>query len=360
MASARGESHLSSQLYERACDWTSRSRRGDRGRRRGAGARDGGGGRGRHAGGPGARARSRVTRRRRSPQSWPTAGTNGGQRALLEAGGHAAAAARLWERAGRGDARGRPPRACGAIRRAQRACSRRRCEGIPRPGASRRRLGALLARFGKDAAAVRVLQRVPEGAPERREALVHLVPALERLGLDRAAADASAELAARGGAPSRGGLRLRRPNSTRASSVATTSCARWPRLRARASSSASTSSGGERVAVKVFAAWDTHGAGRDALARFEREVRTMRALDHPSIVPYRDYVAEGPAIVLAWMAGGTLERMLATTGALAPARAVEIVDGRARRTRRGAPPRDPSPRREARRTCSSTRRAAPA
>ena len=84
---------------------------------------------------------------------------------------------------------------------------------------------------------------------------------------------------------------------------------------------------GERVAVKVFAAWDTHGSGRDALAHFEREVRTMRALDHPSVVPLRDYVPEGPAIVLAWMPGGTLERMLAATGALAPARAVEIASG---------------------------------
>ena len=84
---------------------------------------------------------------------------------------------------------------------------------------------------------------------------------------------------------------------------------------------------GERVAVKVFAAWDTQGAGRDALARFEREVRTMRVLDHPSIVPLRDYVPEGPAIVLAWMPGGTLERMLAATGVLAPARAVEIASG---------------------------------
>jgi serine/threonine protein kinase len=81
---------------------------------------------------------------------------------------------------------------------------------------------------------------------------------------------------------------------------------------------------GDRVAVKVFASWNAQGTGRDALARFEREVRAMRALDHPGVVPLRDFVPEGPAIVLAWMAGGTLERMLATTGALAPARAVEI------------------------------------
>ena len=55
-----------------------------------------------------------------------------------------------------------------------------------------------------------------------------------------------------------------------------------------------------------------------------REVRAMRALDHPGVVPLRSFVPEGPAIVLAWMAGGTLERLLATTSPLAPARAVEI------------------------------------
>jgi hypothetical protein len=80
---------------------------------------------------------------------------------------------------------------------------------------------------------------------------------------------------------------------------------------------------GEHVAVKIFAAHDVRGAGRDALARFEREVRVLAALDHPNVVPLRDYVPEGPAIVLAWMAGGTLESRLAA-GAIAPARAVEI------------------------------------
>jgi serine/threonine-protein kinase len=81
---------------------------------------------------------------------------------------------------------------------------------------------------------------------------------------------------------------------------------------------------GERVAVKLFAGWDARGSGRDALARFAREAHAMRALDHPNVVPLRDVIAEGPAIVLAWMPGGTLERLLSTTGALAPARAVEI------------------------------------
>jgi serine/threonine-protein kinase len=77
------------------------------------------------------------------------------------------------------------------------------------------------------------------------------------------------------------------------------------------------------VAIKILAAYDARGAGRDALARFEREVRVLGALEHPNVVPLRDYLPEGPALVLAWMSGGTLETRL-STGALAPARAVEI------------------------------------
>jgi len=168
---------------------------------------------------------------------------------------------------------------------------------------------------------------VPPERPERREALVHLVAALERLGLARAAADARDELDAFGGAiPPRDEPETEVPVHQRI-------FGRYEVVREAASSPSARVLEctdivrGERVAVKVFAAWDTHGSGRDALARFEREVRTMRVLDHPSIVPLRDYVPEGPAIVLAWMPGGTLERMLATTGALAPARAVEIASG---------------------------------
>jgi serine/threonine-protein kinase len=187
-------------------------------------------------------------------------------------------------------------------------------------------LGALLARFGKHEAAVRVLQRVPAETTERREALVHLVTALERLGLARAAEDAGVELEARGGATAHDEPEPEVPVHQRV-------FGRYDVVREAASSPSARVLEcidvvrGERVAVKVFAAWDTHGGGRDALARFEREVRTMRVLDHPSIVPLRDYVPEGPAIVLAWMPGGTLERMLTTTGALAPARAVEIASG---------------------------------
>ena len=80
----------------------------------------------------------------------------------------------------------------------------------------------------------------------------------------------------------------------------------------------------ERVAVKIFAAWDARGTGRDALARFEREVRVLGALDHPNVVPLRDFISDGPALVLAWMSGGTLETMMQSP--LAPARSVEIAD----------------------------------
>jgi serine/threonine-protein kinase len=80
---------------------------------------------------------------------------------------------------------------------------------------------------------------------------------------------------------------------------------------------------GERVAIKILSAYDSRGAGRDAIARFEREVRALGALEHPNVVPLRDYFAEGPALVMAWMGGGTLEQRMAEA-TIAPGRAVEI------------------------------------
>jgi serine/threonine-protein kinase len=77
------------------------------------------------------------------------------------------------------------------------------------------------------------------------------------------------------------------------------------------------------VAVKLFSAAAVRDAGRDALRRFEREALALGRLRHPSIVALVDYVADGPALVLEWMDGGSLANVLAA-GPIAPARAAEI------------------------------------
>jgi serine/threonine-protein kinase len=244
---------------------------------------------------------------------------------VLEACGNPMEAARLWERAGVAQRAAELLEGAGdaiAAARVLEAALRR----DPDAWGSAAALGALLVRFGKNEAAVRTLQRVPQEAPERRVALGSLIPALEKLGLTRAARDAAAELATLGGPPLVSAPREAPTRTTRL-------FGRYDVVREAASSPSARvlecvdTVRGERVAVKLFAAWDARGSGRDALARFEREARAMRALDHPNVVPLREFVPEGPAIVLAWMEGGTLERLLAATEALAPVRAVEIAVG---------------------------------
>jgi serine/threonine-protein kinase len=184
-------------------------------------------------------------------------------------------------------------------------------------------LGALLLRYGKVDAAVRALQKVREGSSQRRASLSVLLAALDRLGLSQARVEAEQELAALGGP-----LEADEPEP-QALSVRARLFGRYEILREVASSPSARvlecvdGVRSERVAVKIFAGYDARGGGRDALARFEREVRVLGTLDHPNIVPLRDYVPEGPALVLAWMGRGTLEQMMASEP-LAPARAVEI------------------------------------
>ncbi len=186
--------------------------------------------------------------------------------------------------------------------------------------------GALLLRYGKVEHATRALQKVPEGAPERREALTWLVRGLRELGLGQAEAEAAHELGRLGGPTE---TDAGKPSATSAAQVRARLFGRYEVLREVASSPSARviectdTVRGEHVAVKVFAGYDARGAGRDALARFEREVRVLGALDHPNVLPLRDYLPEGPALVLAWMSGGTLDDMLRKEP-LAPARAVEI------------------------------------
>jgi serine/threonine-protein kinase len=256
---------------------------------------------------------------------------------LLEAAKRPTDAARAWERAGEslraaalleetGDVIGAARVLEGAVRRDARADALLA-------------LGALLLRYGKTEAAVRSLQKIAPDAPERRRALTLLRDAFDALGLSRARVDVDAELTALGG-PSEDALRpapAPTDAAAKGSGVRGRLFGRYGILREVASSASARvvectdTVRGEHVAVKIFAGYDSRGGGRDALARFEREVRILGRLDHPNVVPLRDYIAEGPAIVLAWMRGGTLEDRLAEAGGgergpggFAPARAVEI------------------------------------
>lgn len=204
------------------------------------------------------------------------------------------------------------------------------------------RLGALLLEHGRSEAAVRALQRIPLDVPERREALALLVTAFGALGLEAAHDEAIRELKAlpypthRGASSGREG---NRPLSSEGDARAVPAPAvgdsapvlfgRWSVVREVAVTptarvlEAIDRTTGERVAVKRLAAGAVAGAGRDALARFEREARALGELRHPNVVPLRAYVAEGPALVLAWMPGGSLSER-AARDTIAPARAIEI------------------------------------
>ena len=184
-------------------------------------------------------------------------------------------------------------------------------------------LGGILLRYGKVDAAVRTLQKVGEESPDRRAALTILLDALDRIGLTQARVLAEQELT------TLGGPLVSSAPEPQALSVRARLFGRYEIVREVASSPSARvlecmdGVRGERVAVKIFAGYDARGGGRDALARFEREVRVLGTLDHPNIVPLRDYVPEGPALVLAWMGRGTLEQMIKAEP-LAPARTVEI------------------------------------
>ena len=231
----------------------------------------------------------------------------------LAATGEACAAARAFELAGR------PIDGARALEAALRV----------RPGdaPARLELGRLLARHGRTEVAVKTLQGLDPTAPERAEALPLLRRLLVELGFEEAArtlrdemlrlgiveeAPASGSLARPAGAGHGGPLILGRYETVR--EVAATPHARVLEAVDRIT--------GDRVAVKLLAGLGEQ-EGRDALFRFEREARALAQLRHPNVVPLRAYHPEGPAIVLAWMPGGTLAERLGGEP-MAPARAVEI------------------------------------
>ncbi|MBO6936609.1 MAG: protein kinase [Deltaproteobacteria bacterium] len=63
------------------------------------------------------------------------------------------------------------------------------------------------------------------------------------------------------------------------------------------------------VAVKILTVGST-SQGRDAYVRFEREARVAAGLDHPNVVRVHEFNADGPFLVMEFMAGGTLEERL--------------------------------------------------
>ncbi|MBV9947329.1 MAG: serine/threonine protein kinase, partial [Myxococcales bacterium] len=336
LASDRGDPRTASVLYERACDWRAAAAEALRG---------GDAPRALELAAYGAddttaeRALAEMGDRGPLPAAAESLahrlaarGQHGWAARVLEAGGREVEAARAWERAGE-------------VRRAAALLEKQRepAEAARALEAGLRRdpsawglavaLGALLARHGKWEAAARALQRIPAAVPERRAALAPLRQALEHLGLSHAAAEAAAELESLAGpaAPCDSAeVMIAAPARAHdAAAPVQRLFGRYDLVREVASSPSARVLEcvdvvrRERVAIKLFAAWSLRGGGRDALARFEREARIMKSLAHPNIVPLRDFVPEGPAIVLAWMGGGSLEQALAR-GPLAPARAAEI------------------------------------
>ncbi|WP_394839939.1 protein kinase [Pendulispora rubella] len=326
LASARGDAITASALFERACEWhlaaseALRANDAARAMRLAVLSRDG----------------ALIERALATLVAAPSAaepvaaaleahGDHAWAARIFEAVGRSAEAARAWDRAGNAVRAAELLEAAhdvvGAARVLETAIRR-----APLHWPNQLALGGLLVRYGKAQAAARTLQGIPPDAAERLPALHLLVRALEQLGLEQAAAEAKRELVAMGGAPASeepaAPIRASRPPTTRI-------YGRYEVAREIASTPSSRvlecidTVRGERVAIKIYAGYSARGAGRDVLARFERELRVLASLDHPNVVPLRDYFPDGPALVLAWMPGGTLEEMLAR-GPIAPARAVEI------------------------------------
>jgi serine/threonine protein kinase len=190
----------------------------------------------------------------------------------------------------------------------------------------RRALAELLLRHGRTEAAVKALQQMSSG-PERELALPLLARSLRALGLLEAAAQVDAEVA-RAADPERAQSANEGAPEVEAAATGTVLYGRYEVVREVKKTphahlfEAIDRLSSQRVAVKVLAA-SARGAGRDAFVRFEREARALSKLRHPTIVALIDFIADGPAMVLEWMPGGSLADLM-KRDVFAPARAVEI------------------------------------
>jgi eukaryotic-like serine/threonine-protein kinase len=331
LASERGDVHAASAIYERACAWREAAAEAIRGQDGARALRLA------VQGGDESLAEEALTLLVQNRTDAKIAASDLATRRqyvwaarILERCGDSLDGARAWERAG--DAL----RAASQFEQAGEAADAERVlqaelSRDPDASAVAVALGALLTRFGNWMAAVRVLQRVPPGSPERSIALPFLRDALGQLGLTHAADSAGQELALLGESTGDRGGEGPTPAAVNATSARRALLLRRFELVREVATSPNARVlecvdvvRGERVAVKVFVGGGAAGSGRDALAHFDREAQIMKAIEHPNIVPVRDVVAEPPLLVLTWMPGGTLEDMLATGAPIAPARAVEI------------------------------------
>jgi serine/threonine-protein kinase len=267
----------------------------------------------------------------------------GAQALLLAAGelydrGQMLVAGRLFEGAG-DDARaatcfaagGDAIRAAAAFERAGRpADGARELERAIRGGGgdgARLALAELCERHGRFEAAAKAVQSMEPGSELRARGLPSLARSLRALGLEEAAREVERELTSASNAPAESAS-LGAPATPAARTDEPVLFGRFePRRTVAETPHARVLEALDRLTGRVVALkllrTGARGAGRDAVQRFEREARALARLAHPAIVEMVDYVAEGPAIALAWMPGGDLAGLLAREP-FAPARAAEI------------------------------------
>ena len=117
---------------------------------------------------------------------------------------------------------------------------------------------------------------------------------------------------------------------------------------------------GRTVALKVVA--PERAADPVFHARFERETRLAAAIDHPNVIPvYEAGEHDGRLyLVMRWVEGGDLQRLIAASGRLDPALAAADRGAGGLRARGGARRRPGAPRREAGERPAGGRARAPA
>ena len=83
---------------------------------------------------------------------------------------------------------------------------------------------------------------------------------------------------------------------------------------------------GRPVALKLIA--PEHAADSDFRERFQRESRMAAAIDHPNVIPVYEAGEEDGRLylVMRWVAGTDLHKLIRDTGPLGPARAAAIVN----------------------------------